>query len=452
MSSNNLWIALAQGLLGFAISVLLVFIIEKLPLRLTANHRSWLWRAVYIKTLLWVIVPTSFFGSLETRWIPRVPIYNFDDLVNYPINGEITSDDRKPLDIVRSESGTIQLPLPQNCDCVEIWNEQGVASVGLSELRRLESIQLQPWASLQIRPARDTKIQQAENLLISRFPGVASSGHYRVTLLDDQTLEIPRCFPGEWLLRNRTGNIDRKFKIRPGENKTLDLEVRAIRGRFVLEDESKKEASDDLSKTTAYIQYEDIPYIKRIPLQPDGSFEFQNVPYGKHKLEAFKTVTTDREIAWSAELFFDCDEHEDDEVLDLGLIPLMIKLPQSDLANPSIAPEGQTIDRIGEKRTRDRPFHQLFDASGKEIIVGAPIEKNLGFGTGSKGAQGAIDDERSKVYLIGRRDGKPNTLYVYSIKGELIRELELLKELGWRGDLVDRFWRIAVNKDNGQAA
>ncbi|MFM8400919.1 MAG: hypothetical protein ACKOAH_24085, partial [Pirellula sp.] len=74
MSSNNLWIALAQGLLGFAISVLLVFIIEKLPLRLTANHRSWLWRAVYIKTLLWVIVPTSFFGSLETRWIPRVPI------------------------------------------------------------------------------------------------------------------------------------------------------------------------------------------------------------------------------------------------------------------------------------------------------------------------------------------------------------------------------------------
>ncbi|MFM7927840.1 MAG: hypothetical protein ACKO9Q_09030 [Pirellula sp.] len=387
----------------------------------------------------------------EFYYLPanRYVIYNFDDLVNYPINGEITSDDRKPLDIVRSESGTIQLPLPQNCDCVEIWNEQGVASVGLSELRRLESIQLQPWASLQIRPARDTKTQQAENLLISRFPGVASSGHYRVTLLDDQTLEIPRCFPGEWLLRNRTGNIDRKFKIRPGENKTLDLEVRAIRGRFVLEDESQKEASDDLSKTTAYIQYEDIRYIERIPLQPDGSFEFQNVPYGKHKIKAFKTVTTDREIAWSAELFFDCDEHEDDEVLDLGLIPWKIKLPQSDLANPSIAPEGHTIDRIGEKRTIDRSFHQLFDASGKKIIVGAPIEKDIGFGRGSEGAQGAIDDERSKVYLIGRRDGKPKTLYVYSIKGELIRELELLKELGWRGDLVDPFWRIAVNKDNG---
>ncbi|MFN7796250.1 MAG: M56 family metallopeptidase [Planctomycetota bacterium] len=380
--------------------------------------------------------------------------YNFDDLVNYPINGEITSDDRKPLAIVRSESGTIQLPLPQNCDCVEIWNEQGVASLPLSQIRTLESIRLQPWASLQIRPARDTKIQPAKDLFISRDPIAASSGHYRVTLLDDQTLEIPRCFPGEWLLQiqNRTGDIDRHFKIRPGENKMVDLEVRAIRGRFVLEDESKKEASDDLSKTTAYIQYEDIRYIERIPIQPDGSFEFQNVPYGKHKLNARKKVTTDREIDWSAELFFDCDVHENDEVLDLGLIPfkkpIKTELPQSDLENPSIAPGGQTIDRISAKGF-DRRFHQLFDASGKEMIVGAPIEKDNGFGGGSEGAQGAIDDKNSKVYLIGRRDGKPKTLYVYSIKGELIRELELLKERGRRGDLVDPFWRIAVNKDNG---
>jgi len=389
----------------------------------------------------------------EFYYLPanRNVAYNFDDLVNYPINGEITGDDRKPLNIVRSENGKIQLPLPENCDCVEIWNDQGVASIPLSQLRTLESIRLQPWASLQIRPARDTKIQPAKDLFISRAPMVASSGHYRVTLLDDQTLEIPRCFPGEWLLQNRAVDIDRRFKIRPGENKTVDLEVRAIRGRFVLEDESQKEASDDLSKTTAYIQYEDIRYIERIPLQPDGSFEFQNVPYGKHKLNVRKTVTTDREIDWSAELFFDCDEHENDEVLDLGLIPLKItktKLPDADSPIQSDTVYDRTIDRIGKKGF-DRRFHQLFDASGKEIIVGAPIEKDRGFGGWeSEGAQGAIDDKNSKVYLIGRRDGKPKTLYVYSIKGELIRELELLKELR-RGDLIDRFWRIAVNKDNG---
>jgi beta-lactamase regulating signal transducer with metallopeptidase domain len=389
----------------------------------------------------------------EFYYLPanRNVAYNFDDLVKYPINGEITGDDRKPLNIVRSENGKIQLPLPQNCNCVEIWNDQGVASLPLSQLRTLESIQLQPWASLQIRPARDTKIQPAKDLFISRSPMVASSGHYRVTLLDDQTLEIPRCFPGEWLLQNRAGDTDRHFKIRPGENKTLDLEVRAIRGRFVLEDESQKEASDDSSKTTAYIQYEDIRHIEIIPLQPDGSFEFQNVPYGKHKLNARKTVTTDREIDWSAELFFDCDEHENDEVLDLGLIPLKItktKLPDADSPIQSDTVYDRTIDRIGAKGF-DRRFHQLFDASGKEIIVGAPIEKDRGFGGWeSEGAQGAIDDKNSKVYLIGRRDGKPKTLYVYSIKGELIRELELLKELR-RGDLIDRFWRIAVNKDNG---
>lgn len=74
MSNNDLWNALAQGIFGFTISVLIVFIIEKLPLRLTANHRSWLWRAVCIKTLLWVIFPASLTGSLESRWILRVPI------------------------------------------------------------------------------------------------------------------------------------------------------------------------------------------------------------------------------------------------------------------------------------------------------------------------------------------------------------------------------------------
>jgi hypothetical protein len=171
---------------------------------------------------------------------------------------------------------------------------------------------------------------------------------------------------------------------------------------------------------------------------------------GKNKLEARKTVTTDREIDWSVELFFDCDEHENDEVLDLGLIPLKTtktELPDADAPNQSDTVYDRTIDRISAKGF-DRRFHQLFDASGKEIIIGAPIEKDRGFGGGSEGAQGAIDDKNSKVYLIGRRDGKPKTLYVYSIKGELIRELELLKELR-RGDLIDRFWRIAVNKDNG---
>jgi hypothetical protein len=58
----------------------------------------------------------------EFYYLPahRYLTYRFDDLVNYPKNGELTGDGGKPLNIVRSENGKIQLPLPKDCDCVEI--------------------------------------------------------------------------------------------------------------------------------------------------------------------------------------------------------------------------------------------------------------------------------------------------------------------------------------------
>lgn len=378
--------------------------------------------------------------------------YSLDDLVNYPINGEITGDDRKPLAIVRSESGTIQLPLPQNCDCVEIWNDQGVVSLPLSQLRTLESIRLQPWASLQIRPTRNTKIQPAENLLISRFPIVASSGHFIVNTPNKQVVEYPKCFPGMWCVR--IGKFLKRVELRSGENTSIELYGRTVRGKIVVQDLEDQRDLNDFSDITVGIKYDPSLQSAWFSIEPDGSFEIENVPFGEHKLYAIRESERRKLdfLDWPVEVAFDCNVLENDEVLDLGLIPLKTiktELPQSDLANPSIAPEGQTIDRVSEKRIRIRSFHQLFDVSGKEMIVGAPIEKDIGFGRGSEGAQGAIDDKHSKVYLIGRRDGKPKTLYVYSIKGELIRELELLKELGRRGGLVDPFWRIAVNKDNG---
>ncbi|MFN9465508.1 MAG: hypothetical protein ACK6B2_20050, partial [Planctomycetota bacterium] len=390
----------------------------------------------------------------EFYYLPanRDVAYNFDDLVNYPINGEITDDDRKPLAIVRSESGTIQLPLPQNCDCVEIWNDQGVVSLPLSQLRTLESIRLQPWASLQIRPTRNTKIQPAENLLISRFPIVASSGHFIVNTPNKQVVEYPKCFPGMWCVR--IGKFLKRVELRSGENTSIELYGRTVRGKIVVQDLEDQRDLNDFSDITVGIKYDPSLQSAWFSIEPDGSFEIENVPFGEHKLYAIRESERRKLdfLDWPVEVAFDCNVLENDEVLDLGLIPLKTiktELPQSDLANPSIAPEGQTIDRVSEKRIRIRSFHQLFDVSGKEMIVGAPIEKDIGFGRGSEGAQGAIDDKHSKVYLIGRRDGKPKTLYVYSIKGELIRELELLKERGRRGDLVDPFWRIAVNKDNG---
>ena len=43
----------------FTLAMLLVMLIETLPLRLAAVHRSWLWRGVYLKTILIALLPSA---------------------------------------------------------------------------------------------------------------------------------------------------------------------------------------------------------------------------------------------------------------------------------------------------------------------------------------------------------------------------------------------------------
>lgn len=46
-------------MLPFTLAASLVYLIEVLPIRLAAVHRSWLWRAVYLKTIVAIFIPTS---------------------------------------------------------------------------------------------------------------------------------------------------------------------------------------------------------------------------------------------------------------------------------------------------------------------------------------------------------------------------------------------------------
>jgi hypothetical protein len=278
---------------------------------------------------------------------------------------------------------------------------------------------------------------------------LASGGSYKVTLLDDQSLEFPKCFPGEWYVY--IGKFMRRFELRPGENKTIESYVRTVRGRIVVQDIDDQQDPHELSDVRVGIKYDPSLGREWFSIEPDGSFEIENVPFGKHQLYAIRESER-RKLEYFEypvdDVAFDCNEQENDEVLDLGLIPLKTtntELLPGDSPNQSIAISGRTIDRVDEKRIGKHSFHQLLDANGQEMIVGAPIKKDLGYGLGSMGAQAAIDDNNSRVYLIGNRDRKPKTLYVYSIKGELIKEWESPQDPR-KGE---RFYRMAINKDNG---
>jgi hypothetical protein len=260
---------------------------------------------------------------------------------------------------------------------------------------------LQPWASLQIRPARNTKIQPAKNLFIARFPMLASGGSYKVTLLDDQSLEFPKCFPGEWYVY--IGKFMRRFELRPGENKTIESYVRTVRGRIVAQDIDDQQDPHKLSDIKVGIKYDPSLAPQWFSIEPDGSFEIENVPFGKHQLYAIRESER-RKLDYFEypveDVAFDCNEQENDEVLDLGLIPLKTtntELLPGDSPNQSIAISGRTIDRVDEKRIGKHSFHQLLDANGQEMIVGAPIKKDLGYGLGSEGAQAAIEDNNGRV-------------------------------------------------------
>lgn len=94
MILESLVIGLAQALIGFTISVAIVFAIEKLPLGLTAAHRSWMWRAVYVKTLLWLLIPTTLTAPLEMRvrpWIPQIVPASWIPRVEPPVQPMVRS-------------------------------------------------------------------------------------------------------------------------------------------------------------------------------------------------------------------------------------------------------------------------------------------------------------------------------------------------------------------------
>jgi beta-lactamase regulating signal transducer with metallopeptidase domain len=65
---------LLNNLLAFTVLVGIATLIDFLPLRMTAAHRSWMWRAVYFKTLIWMLCPSWVLAPLDATLRSCVPV------------------------------------------------------------------------------------------------------------------------------------------------------------------------------------------------------------------------------------------------------------------------------------------------------------------------------------------------------------------------------------------
>lgn len=65
---------LLNNLLAFTVLVGIATLIDFLPLRMTAAHRSWMWRAVYFKTLIWMFCPSWVLAPLDATLRGCVPV------------------------------------------------------------------------------------------------------------------------------------------------------------------------------------------------------------------------------------------------------------------------------------------------------------------------------------------------------------------------------------------
>ncbi|MCU0710312.1 MAG: M56 family metallopeptidase, partial [Pirellula sp.] len=61
-------------LIPFTLAVLLVALCERLPLGWSATHRSWLWRAVYVKTLIALCIPSWMMIGVPWLSVPWLPV------------------------------------------------------------------------------------------------------------------------------------------------------------------------------------------------------------------------------------------------------------------------------------------------------------------------------------------------------------------------------------------
>ena len=67
----GLW--LVRTLVGFTMAATIVWFLELLPLRTLASHRSWMWRAVYFKTVIWMFCPAWLLGPLDSQLATAIP-------------------------------------------------------------------------------------------------------------------------------------------------------------------------------------------------------------------------------------------------------------------------------------------------------------------------------------------------------------------------------------------
>jgi hypothetical protein len=59
-------------MLPFTVATSLVCLVELLPIRLAAVHRSWLWRAVYLKTIVALFLPAAAMVTVSVpSWITK---------------------------------------------------------------------------------------------------------------------------------------------------------------------------------------------------------------------------------------------------------------------------------------------------------------------------------------------------------------------------------------------
>jgi beta-lactamase regulating signal transducer with metallopeptidase domain len=72
--TEPIWPWLLNHLLAFTVLVGIATLIDFLPLRMTAAHRSWMWRAVYFKTLIWMFCPSWVLAPLDATLRGCVPV------------------------------------------------------------------------------------------------------------------------------------------------------------------------------------------------------------------------------------------------------------------------------------------------------------------------------------------------------------------------------------------
>ncbi len=372
---------------------------------------------------------------------------------------------RASMPLYFADEGLIPRSFRSSDQFLAVWSHQGYCQLAIARLRAMPSIELLPWAKLEVTlktkygPDVDAPIViESISTSDNQFRGMECT--WNVVSDEEGIVSIPNFPPGDGYIRthvrrqNRNGSSWEQHERRmpfhsiPGETVVLSLggTGRSIQGKIAFPEGS--EVLDFLS-LSGVIESKATKEAISLLINADGTFESPLVPFGESSIEIESSPILrfgGQEPRFVGTIDFSCESTADmpqsvGEIL-LSQVPVTVQTHEESTSVSTDRDDfhsTQTIALVVGINEGKKMQYALISEEGQQLRPDLKLYGMTGWGTASQHV--AFDVPRNRLYLTAfSKKDNDLSLFTLDLAGRIL-STKVLPALG--------HFRIAVNKENG---